>query len=650
MDLPRWLDILQQVKEGEIELIARDTREPSPFSHELINAQPYAFLDGAPLEERRTRAIQTRRGLNVEDVRELARLDMAAIAQVTEEAWPTARDAEELHDALLNLMVLHEYELRSWSPLFPKLVSAGRAAIAQLPDGTRFCFAAERLPEIRAAYPQANIQPSIVLPAELERELESHRAIVDVVRGRIAHSGPVSPDELAALLSLDPAQVAASLEAIEGEGLVLRGQFTDTAWSRGEAGRNSEWCERRLLARIHRLTLVGLRKRIAPVEPADYLHFLAGHHGLLGDHDRDGPEAIRSVLQQLQGFELAAGAWERLILAPRIKKYDPQWLDELFLGGELMWGRLQPPKRSEDSGPSMAALTRTVPISLLFREDLPWLLPGNRAEGSEAVRESTRDVLSLLQQRGALFMQELRSRSGLLPSQLEDALRELAALGLVTSDTFAAIRSMASEQKLASRRRDSLGKRLRNLQAGAGRWSLFPGVVDAVDRAKYLEKWCRLLMARYGVVFRDLLARESAAPSWSELVPMFRKLELRGEIRGGRFVGSVAGEQYALESTISKLRAAREARQDSSSAANWCVVSAVDPVNLMGIVNSQPRMTSSAKTSFILQQGRCLAVKQLGQIEFLDPVEGTLQFTIRRALQMGRRLDRDTPAAQLGTA
>jgi ATP-dependent Lhr-like helicase len=198
---------------------------------------------------------------------------------------------------------------------------------------------------------------------------------------------------------------------------------------------------------------------------------------------------------------------------------------------------------------------------------------------------------------------------------------------------------MTAEKKLASRRRDSLGKRLRNLQAGAGRWSLFPGHVDEVERAKYLESWCRLLLARYGVAFRDLLARESAAPSWSELVPMFRKLELRGEIRGGRFVTSVGGEQYALEATITQLRESREARQGQTNRDDWSVISAVDPANLIGIVNDQPRITATPKTAFVLSGGRCVAVKQSGQIEFIEPVEGTLQFAMRRALQMGRKLD-----------
>ena len=639
MDVVRWIEVLQAQRDGKIQFIARDTREPSPFCHELLNAQPYAFLDGAPLEERRTRAIQTRRTLHVDDVRDLARLDPLAITQVTEEAWPTARDAEELHDALLGLIVVHEYELRTWSHMFDTLLKSGRAAKAKLPDGTIFCFAAERLPTIRAAYPAAMIEPAITLPADLDVVVESHVAIVDIVRGRVSFSGPITPEALAALLSLETNQVSAALEAIEAEGIVLRGQFTETAWNLGDAGRNSEWCERRLVARVHRLTLSGLRKRIAPVEPDDYLHFLARHHGLTGDHGRDGPAAVKYALQQLQGFELAAGGWERLVLSPRVKNYDPRWLDELFLSGEVVWGRLRPPKRSDDAGPSMAALTRTVPISLAFRDDLPWLLPADRADGAAFARDSARGVLELLQQRGALFMRELTSRSGLLPSQLEDALRELAALGLVTSDTFAAIRSMTSEKKLASRRRDSLGKRLRNLQAGAGRWSLFPGHVDEVDRAKYLESWCRLLLARYGVAFRDVLAREAAAPSWSELVSMFRKLELRGEVRGGRFINSVAGEQYALESTITQLREAREARQSEASRDDWSVISAVDPVNLIGIVNAQPRVTATPKTSLILWHGRCVAVKQSGQIEFLEPVEGVLQFAMRRALQMGRKLD-----------
>jgi ATP-dependent Lhr-like helicase len=650
MDLTRWLEILQQAKDGRIEFIARDTREPSPFCHELLNAQPYAFLDGAPLEERRTRAIQTRRTLNVEDVRELARLDPAAIAHVTDEAWPTARDAEELHDALLSLVLVHEYELATWSHLFDQLVKRGRAARARLADGTVFCFAAERWPVVRALYPAAECAPLIRLPSELDRSLESHVALVDVVRGRILHSGPQTPEQLAALLSLEPSQVSAALEAIEGEGLVLRGQFTETAWTLGEAGRNSEWCERRLLARMHRLTLAGLRKRIAPVDPDDYLAFLTRRHGLWGDHQRDGVDAVRQALASLQGFELAAGAWERLVLAPRVKNYDPHWLDELFLSGELLWGRLCPPKKADDARPSGAGLNRTVPITLLFRDDLSWLLPCERADVAALVREATAGVLQLLQQRGALFMQELRSRSGLLPSQLEDALRELAALGLVTSDTFAAVRSLVAEKKASVGRRDVLGRRLRNLQAGAGRWSLFPGHVDELPRAQRLENWCRLLLTRYGVVFRDLLTRETAAPSWSELVPMFRKLELRGQMRGGRFIRGVGGEQYALEATITQLREAREQRQSGTLYEDWCLLSAADPLNLVGIVNDQPRITASPKTLLILAGGRCVAVKQSGQVEFLVPVDNAQQYVMRRALQLGRRCEATSPATSAGAS
>jgi ATP-dependent Lhr-like helicase len=653
MDLTRWLHVLTQAKEGRIKFLARDTREPSPFCHELLTANPYAFLDGAPLEERRTRAIQTRRSLQVDDYRDLARLDPLAITQVAEEAWPTARDAEELHDALMGLIVVHEYELREWSVLFAKLVKSGRATKARLPDGTLFCLAAERLPIVRAVYPEALFSPAIELPPALDAEVESHVGRVAIIRGRVSHSGPQTAAELAALLSLEPNQSAAALEALEGEGVVLRGQFTEAAWALGEAGRNSQWCERRLLARIHRLTLTGLRKRIAPVEPDDYLYYLVRHHGVAAGPARSGtqcdsPAGVRRAVQQLQGFELAAGAWERHVLAARVQHYDTRWLDELFLSGELVWGRLQRPKRADDAGPSMASLTRTVPISLAFRDDLPWLLPPERADTSPLLRAATRDILELLQTRGALFMQELRSRSGLLPSQLEDALRELAAVGLATSDTFAAIRAMASD-KLASKRRDLLGKRLRNLQSGAGRWSLFPGYVDEVERATYLEKWCRLLLGRYGVLFRDLLAREGAAPSWSELVPMLRRLELRGEVRGGRFVSGVAGEQYAFEETITQLREAREARTSDAANDQWAIVSAVDPLNLIGIVNSQPRITSNAKTAIVLYRGRCVAVKQSGQIEFLEPVEGALQFAMRRALQMGRRFDHDLRAAASAT-
>jgi ATP-dependent Lhr-like helicase len=634
MDVERWLGVLGEVKAGTIRFVPRDTREPSPFSHELINANPYAFLDGAPLEERRTRAVQTRRSLNPDDFRDLTRLDPAALAQVAEEAWPMVRDAEELHDALLHLVVLHEFELGCWRDWFEQLLLAGRGARLHLPDGTTFCFAAESWPVLRSAYSQGRCEPAVNLPAELERQWEPHEAWVALCRGRTMYAGPQTTAALAALLSLEPSAVQAACEALEGEGVVLRGQFTAEAWSHSEAGRNSEWCERRLLARVHRLTLLGLRKAIAAVEPEDYWHFLATLHGVLPGEQREGPSGVRSVVEQLEAFELAAGAWERFVLPSRVRDYQRPWLDELFLTGECTWGRLSPVRR-DDETPLSATFTRVIPVALLFRERLASLIATPAAAALPLLRSLPHDLYQLLLTRGASFLPELARRAAVLPSQVEEALGELAALGLVTADTFAAVRAMSREQKKSRRTRKSSSS---GAHGSAGRWSCFPDQHEPTTPAARLEAWCRLLVRRYGVVFRDLLTRESAAPAWSELVPYFRRLELRGEIRGGRFVARVAGEQYGLESTISRLREARERRQNRPATADdWCVLSAADPLNLAGIITSQARLTANPRNAFVLHGGRVVAMKQGGQVEFLEPVPGVLQYHMRRALQIGYR-------------
>ncbi len=229
MDLPRWVEVLEKVRAGQIELLGRDTREPSPFCYELLNASPYAFLDDAPLEERRTRAVATRRSVRAEDVRDLARLDDDAIAQVRREAWPVVRSADELHDALLALVLVDEREASGWEPFFVTLTSQQRASTITLEAGSRFWFAAENLPRVRALFPTTMAEPVIQLPADLDQPCERADALVAVARGRLQHSGPLSCELLAATLCLDPQPLAAALEVLEARGLVLRGRFTAAA-------------------------------------------------------------------------------------------------------------------------------------------------------------------------------------------------------------------------------------------------------------------------------------------------------------------------------------------------------------------------------------------------------------------------------------
>jgi len=626
MDFDRWVELLEKVRSGQVRLIPRDTREPSPFCHEILNANPYAFLDDAPLEERRTRAVSRRRGLTAEDVRDLARLDEGAIQQVRSEAWPLVRDADELHDALLSLVVMVESEHVEWSKWFDKLVAGGRATKTLRPNEPPFWIAAELWPLVRAVYPDAVADPPVNLPAHLEKKWEHTDAITKLLGGHAQHTGPFTSIELAKKYALRESMVTATLEALEGQGTVLRGHFTAKDQPQEEI---DQWCDRRLLARIHRLTLSGLRERIKPVTPRDFMRFLLRYQNVEPNHQLSGPGGVREVISRMQGFETSAGAWEPSLLASRIEDYDSTWLDHLFMTGEAVWGRLCPRRRDGQEGPSMAMLTRTAPMTLAVRDELAWLLPPMREDAIGQLRSGAEKVLETLDDRGALFFSQLQSITEMMPTHLEESLRELATLGLVTSDSYAAVRAIVGKQAVPriGRRRS----RQTTATAPAGRWSRFPGEVPTVARDEYLDNWCSLLLRRYGVLFRELVTRESAAPAWHELVPVLRRGEMRGTVRGGRFVSDVGGEQYASESAVPELR---ETRDDGDPGA-WTVISAADPLNLTGIIGGGRRVASSYNSALILQNGRCLAARQGRQIEFFGDVEPSVRSEMSRALQLG---------------
>ncbi|MGD9723182.1 MAG: DEAD/DEAH box helicase [Pirellulales bacterium] len=665
LDLDGLVRVFGRVRAGDVRFVGRDTREPSPFSYELLNASPYAFLDGAALEERRTRAVATRRTITSDDVRDLAVLDPAAVDQVRREAWPLVRSADELHDALMNLVTIDEVEAVAWAAWLQDLMRAGRATRVTRLDGSDLWTAAEQWPVVAAAYDGAQADPPVALPERLLREVPRHEAITELVRGRVEHSGPATATRIAELLSLPLGAVEASLEALEGQGLILRGNFSQrpsasqpdrVAQQPGAAGTNGhaalsnghapaasnqaaerngqahDWCDRRLLARIHRLTLAGLREQIRPVEPHIYLAFLLDHHRLTRDRQWGGAVGVREAIAQLQGFEMPAGAWETRVLAARIAEYDPDWLDHLFLSGEVVWGRLNRPRRDEEAGPSMATLSRTVPISLALRQDLPLLLTHDAAAAPPVLRSGAQNVLAALSGRGALFFNELATVTQMLPGHLEEALRELAALGLITSDAFAAVRHIAGGDTAKTGGR---GRRrpLHGVAAPIGRWSLFPGLIEPAGREQHVEHWCRQLLVRYGVVFRDVIARETAAPGWQSLVHHLRRMELRGEVRGGRFVAHVSGEQYALPEVVERLRETR----DAASHGPWTVVSAADPVNLFGIVVAGPRIAATHRNALVIQDGRMVASRVAGVAEFYASFDAGTQWAMRRAMMTGRR-------------
>ncbi|MCC9605170.1 DEAD/DEAH box helicase [Blastopirellula sp. JC732] len=626
MDIDRWKQMLIDVQEGRVEFVPRDTREPSPFAHERINANPYSFLDPAPLEERRTRAVATRRTLSTSEMKELGKLSYEAISTVRQEAWPTVRDSDELHDVLASMIVLPETQAIDWRPYFTRLLEQGRAVRFLRSAGDPIWVALENLPVVQAVWPEGTAEPAAELPASLQRELESHTARVEVVRGLVPYLGPFNAEELGSQLDLPPSSVFAACEALEGEGTVLRGQFYDNPQQTAET---VQWCDRRLLARIHRLTIHGLREQIKPASPEAYLRFLVRHHELLRTTKNSGVRALRKSLEQLQGFQAAAGSWERSLLAGRMDDYDGAWFDELLASGEATWGRLRPPAPSGEEQKSMASLRKSLPMTIALRANLGWLLPTDHQSAESLARGNATEALEALRQRGALFDQDLRILTKLLPTHLEEALRELAALGLITCDSFVGVREMVDEvlKKRKAKRRGGAVTR-------TGRWSLFPGIVETPTSDEHAQNWCWLLLARYGVVFRDVLTRESTAPPWWRLVAAFRRMERRGEIRGGRFIADVAGEQYATEATIYALRKLR----NDETVDDWIAISAADPVNLFGVVTPGGRIPAIAGNSLVIRNGQIVASKRSGKIDFhLDSTSEEMH-EMTRALHAGRRI------------
>ena len=588
MDADGLADVLRRLRSGEIRFVTRETPEPSVLSHEILNANPYAFLDDAPLEERRSRAVSVRRGLPAELVNRLGGLDEGAVATILAEARPEVRDADELHDLLLEMVAIPEDEVsrEGWGEICQALAQKRRAGLARLPSGLGLWVAAERRSHAAAIWKSAVFEPELVDPAGL-RELDRDEALTDLLRGRMGRVGPVTASELGRALGIETDDADIALARLELEGGVLRGTFRnlpppEPAWGGGpapmERQREMEWCDRRLLARIHRLTVAGLRKAIEPALPADVMRFLFTWQGLRGAAHR-GRQGLLRAIDQLQGFELAAGAWEAEVLPKRVRDYEPGWLDELCLSGEVVWGRFA--RRDTFSTPTRAAV-----LTIARRKDLGFLCPP-REDDETGLSEGARAVLRTLREQGASFLEELPGPANLGRSETEDALWELCAAGRVTGDGFSGLRALIDKRKPRSEPAWRVG-RFRGGAApiASGRWSLLRPRAVAGDPEAIVEERARQYLRRYGVVFRDLLAREAEAPPWRELVRVYRRLELRGELRGGRLMTGSVGEQFALPEALDALRAVRrEPKTDEVIR-----ISACDPLNLAGILTTGPRI------------------------------------------------------------
>jgi ATP-dependent Lhr-like helicase len=710
LDLEGLMRVLRGIRDGSIRCMAVDTPAPSPFSHEILNANPYAFLDDAPLEERRARAVSLRRVLPETVLSEIGRLDPAAIAQVREEAWPDVRGADELNEVLQVLVALpenfvppgapsdakvplpaygdHSEEVTaqarvpvprvaaSWGDFFRQLVAEKRAARALVGDDILW-VAAERIKAFSILFPGAKSETQ---PAEIdEPAFTRDDALLQLVRGWMAHSGPVEVPWLAHTVGLPAADIEAAMLHLEAEGRVLRGQFTGAPHpspspvilseaknlcSSSEDAKTTagillprlrdqddtpggikgwcEWCDRRLLARIHRLTLGALRKEIQPVTRAQFMRWLLRWQHVAPGTQVAGERGLLEVMSQLQGFEAPANAWEPHILAPRVAGYDPQVLDQLCLTGAVGWGRLSPhpatlePSASWSAGvsPAVAGASRSrtqgrgqdahpagaggetpalpgpadsmaarritpssvAPITFFVREESDWMIPRHASlpEVSRALSQVALEVLEYIRQRGASFFAEIVRGTGKLKSEVETALWELVAAGLFTADGFDNLRALIDPKRRAGQGR---GRKARPRHS-TGRWSLlFSG--EATDRAKALEAVCGVLLERYGVVFREMTLREQFPFKWRELLITFRRLEDRGEVRGGRFVDGFLGEQFALPVALESLRAARHLEPSGEIV----TLSAADPLNLVGIIVPGERVPAISGKTITLRDG-----------------------------------------------
>ena len=630
MDVDGFKETLTRVRQGEIATVAVETPAPSPMAHEILNANPYAFLDDAPLEERRARAVALRR--TAPDLAQgIGALSPEALAEVKGQAWPDIRDADELHDLLLTVILLPVRETAPWQRYAEELMEARRATIARpvREDGSAFYVAAERLSEAQAVLGAFHMDPAVTDPGAdgAAAETSAEDALRRVLQGWMEIAGPVTAAGLAARIGLSAESVERGLTALEVSGVVLQGRFspgtgTDTPM---------EWCERRLLSRIHRLTLGRLRREIHPVSATDFIRFLLRWQHVQPGSQLHGRDGVHQIIRQLQGMELPAPAWEQHVLSARLAGYDAADLEHLCLAGVVTWGRLRRDTGAPDDDAAAARLwdsapldlrpapgktrrttpTRSAPLAFVIREDLPHFLDAEALDwrGLQGLSAAARDVAEFLETHGASFLADIARGTGHLTVRTERALWELVTRGQVTGDGIAGLRMLLTPEL----KRKDQGRGRRKGSAGqampVGRWSLWRnGDPSAADAGT--ETLARQLLQRYGVVFRELLAKETRCPPWRLLLQAYRRMEARGEIRGGRFVGGFVGEQYALPDAVESMRNVRRLAPDTAPV----MVSCTDPLNLVGILTPGPRVPVQSRQFIAYLNGTPTEIGPLGNV------------------------------------
>ena len=625
MDIDGLERLLRRIERGEVEIVARDLPAPSPLAMEILNARPYAYLDDAPLEERRTQAVMARRWADDDASGKLGELDAAAIERVRVEAWPEATRPDEMHAALLALGFVTDAEARAhdeWREFLEALALDRRAAAIELAGEHRVFVAAERLPQFDALYPLAAHTPSIAAPAEYAaRTWPRDEALAELVRSRLQALGPVTAGAIADSFALPVSEIEAALARLAGEGVAMQGSYTPGAASH-------EWCDRTLLARIHRYTIKRLRQEIEPVSTQDFVRFLFRWQHVAPDDVRQGPDALDAIIGQLQGFEAPAAAWESEILPARLSDYEFTWLDDLCLSGRAVWARLTP------SSGGATSVIRTTPVTLLPRRSAAtWIAAAPKGdEHAAAAGPRAQAVEAFLRAHGASFYDEIVEGVHLLRTQVEDALAELVALGRVTSDSFAGLRALLTPS--SKRKRLGGGKRHRRTALfgieDAGRWSLarrapppspaatVQGWTRSEPAQAIVEHVAHALLRRYGVVSWRILEREAAwLPPWRELSRVLRRLEARGDIRGGRFVASITGEQFALPEALALLRETRR----TPATAHFVSISASDPLNVVGTLLPGTRIPAITGNRVLYRDGVAVAALIAGEVRTLVPLE-----------------------------
>ena len=631
MDLAGLQELLRAMDRGDIQCIAVDTPVPSVFSHELLNANQNAFLDEADLGERRARAVSLRGSIPDSVLGEAGRLDPAAIRQTRCEIWPDLRDEHELHDLLFSVVAFpvalfgdgsalaactdeevqahRAHSSRHWPLFFERLRQRGRASMVRF--GEQDCWVAtERLPHAQVL--QSIMRSASVKPSE-EVSVTTDEALRLLTQGLLQLLGPTSAMQMAQLFDLQPRALAQQLIAIEVQGLALRGIFEGSGPAQND--NELEWCERRILQRIHRLTLGALRKQIEAVTPAVYLRWLTRWQHLQPQTQLSGEEGVLEALVQLEGFEAPAIEWERNLLPQRVKDYNGTWLDALCLSGAVGWGRISPHPAwaaGDGAAPRRVIPTNMAPITFYLRESADWL-PAALAQKSidetklqQALSPEALAVRNALRERGASFASDLQRFCVLSKQQTQTALWELATAGIASADGFDQLRIMMDPKRKPLAAEPVTNAARRATRSTAGRWSLFTDEehrqLSAAERAREeevsLAASARMLLARYGVVFRDILARESNAPRWRDLLRMLRRMEARGEVRGGRFVQGFHGEQFALPEAVESMRATRDLQHEE-----LLTLAACDAVNLIGVVIPGERTSAVAGKKVHLRNG-----------------------------------------------